>query len=110
MYMIFIGMPFYSYAELYLGIYDLDRSCVRGNHGKDGRRDQCCTGFRGGCGILVHYDDRCDGFVGRVDGDRAEVRTDCKDDERDTAFHKVPVSKNPGRASGEGVYRDESDR
>ena len=36
MHMIFIGVPPYSYAELYLGVYDLDRSCVRSDHRKDG--------------------------------------------------------------------------
>ena len=94
MHMVFIGVPFYSYVELYLGIYDLDRSCVWGNHRKDGGRNQCGTGFCGGCGILVYYNDRCDGVVGRADGDCAEVRADREDDKRDTAFYPVPVSGN----------------
>lgn len=36
MHVIFTGVSFCSYAELYLGVYDLDRSCVRSDHRKDG--------------------------------------------------------------------------
>lgn len=76
MHMIFIGVPFWAYVELYLGIYDPDRGCVRGNHRKNGGGDQCGAGLCGRCGIPVHYNDRRDGTVGRIDGDCAEVRTD----------------------------------
>ena len=63
----------------------------------------------GGRGISMHHYDRRDGAVGGAYGDRAEIGFDCKADERDTALHQVPISENSGRASGEGVYRYESD-
>ena len=77
MHMISISVPFFAYVELYLGIYDFDRRCIRSDSGKDGGRDQCGAGFCGGCGIPVYHNDRRDGIVGRVDGNCAEVRVDC---------------------------------
>ena len=103
-------MLFLIYAELYLGFYDLDRSGVWGDSREDGGSDQCRSGFRRRRSIIVYYDDRCDGFVGGTYGDRTEVRPDRETDPRDTAFYQISVSADSRGTSGQGVYRDESDR
>ena len=82
-----IGMPAFVYVELYLGFNDLNWGYIRSYDRKDGGCHECCVGLRGGCGVAVYYDDRCDGALGRADGDRTEVGADCKADAGNTAFY-----------------------
>ena len=103
-------MLFLIYVELYLGFYDFDWSGIWGDSREDGGSDQCRSGFRRRRSIIVYYDDRCDGFVGGTYGDRTEVRPDRETDPRDTAFYQISVSADSRGTSGQGVYRDESDR
>ena len=105
-----IGMPAFAYVELYLGWDDFNRSNIRRYNRKDGGRHECGAGFRGGCGFPVHYDDRCDGALGRTHGDRAEIRSDCETDAGNTAIYQFPVSADSEGASGKGVYINESHR
>ena len=103
-------MLFLNDVELYLGFYDPDWRGVWSDNRKDGGGDQCSLGFRRRRSIIVYYDDRCDGFVGGTYGDRTEVRPDRETDPRDTAFYQISVSADSRGTSGQGVYRDESDR
>lgn len=87
MYKLFCDGFLCAYAELYLGVYDIGRGHIRSDNRKDGGYYECGVGFCRGCGVFVHHHDWSDGVVGRADGDCAEVRVDCKADQRDTAVH-----------------------
>lgn len=100
---------FLNYVKLYLGFYDLNWGGVRRGGRQNGGGDQCGSGFCGRRRFAVYYDDRCDGIVGRADGDRAEVGADREADAWDTAFYQIPVPADSGGTSGQGVYCYESD-
>ena len=95
---------FLVYVKLYLGIYDLDRGRVWRDYWKNGGSDKRGTGFCGRCSFTLYYNDRCDGIMGRFDGDCTKVGTHCKIDTWNTTLYSISVSADSGGASGKGIY------
>ena len=85
-------------------MYDFNWGNIWSHDRQNGGCHQRSAGFCGGCGVTVYYNDWCDGAVGRSDGDCAEIRVDCQDDQGNTAFYQFSVSKDSQRASCQGIY------
>jgi len=104
MHMISISVPFLAYVELYLGIYDFDRRCVRRTEREDGGSVESGAGLCGRSGFSVHYHDWRYGIMGRLDGNCQDVRSDRKVGERNPSFYFFYVSADSERACRRRVY------